>query len=284
MHQVFIGAQLVYQDVVKARGTALQVAAHDRVNTVRHNIESLGEGGSRRLLMRLPDQAHLQLRSEIMALPFDLFVEFLRGAPLGQEMEPAKEALESGTLPVLEASVGVPASATAGAIKMESDHVSSNPHLRLTPFTTQPINESKSQQVLNGSTKRMRKDSTSPGSPKNTSASDTKNARNPRQSKRKCPSTARSAQHKHILAHFSAHEYDVYAARTGDDWEEFLFEGETRLVGWQWLNGYARRVIKCPFAQSGIRWLYRKEELALEKAGLRLDHDYGMGKEVLEDA
>ena len=31
-----------------------------------------------------------------------------------------------------------------------------------------------------------------------------------------------------------------------------------------------------------MRSLYRKEELALEKAGLRLDHEDGMGEEEVE--
>lgn len=60
-------------------------------------------------------------------------------------------------------------------------------------------------------------------------------------------------------------------------------EGEKRLVGWQWLNGYARRVITTPFTKFGLCWLSRKEELALEKAGLRLDHEGGMGEEVVEE-
>jgi hypothetical protein len=32
-----------------------------------------------------------------------------------------------------------------------------------------------------------------------------------------------------------------------------------------------------------LAWLSRKEELALEKAGLRLDHEDGMGDEEVEE-
>lgn len=59
-------------------------------------------------------------------------------------------------------------------------------------------------------------------------------------------------------------------------------KGERRLVGWQWLNGYARRVIKSPSTNFGVRSLCRKEEKALEKAGLRVNHEEGMGEEVAE--
>lgn len=57
-------------------------------------------------------------------------------------------------------------------------------------------------------------------------------------------------------------------------------KGQTRLVGWQWLNGYARRVIKSPSTKFGIRSILRKEERVLEKAGLRVNHEEGMGEEV----
>jgi hypothetical protein len=74
--------------------------------------------------------------------------------------------------------------------------------------------------------------------------------------------------------------HDIRAGDIGDDWEEFLLKEETRSVGWQWLNGYARRVMKSPSTEIGMRPLIRREELALEKAGMRLDHEDGMGDEV----
>jgi hypothetical protein len=98
-------------------------------------------------------------------------------------------------------------------------------------------------------------------------------------------STTQSARHRRILRQFwhPKNPYDIHGGHIGDEWEEFILNGEKRLVGWQWLNGYARRVITTPFTKFGLAWLSRKEELALEKAGLRLDHEDGMGDEEVEE-
>jgi hypothetical protein len=98
---------------------------------------------------------------------------------------------------------------------------------------------------------------------------------------KKPASTAQSPLHKHILRQFRypLNVHDVLAGHIGDDWEEFLLKGEKRVVGWQWLDGYARRVMKSPSTMFSVRPLLRTEELALEKAGLQLDHEDGMGGE-----
>lgn len=193
-------------------------------------------------------------------------------------------ALEDGPRPVPEASVSMSVSGTVRTLKTKSNDDTPNIPLKASTSMTQPTNESESHQAANGSTKRKREDSVAPETPTNTSASDVKIARHARQSKRKKSSTARSAQYRRVLAQFSQNSYNVHAARIGDDWEEFLLAGKKRLVGWQWLNGYARRVIKSPRSATGMRCLYRKEELALEKAGLRLVHEEGMGEATEEDA
>ena len=58
---------------------------------------------------------------------------------------------------------------------------------------------------------------------------------------------------------------------------------EKRLVGWQWLNGYARRVIKTRSQESAIRPLFQIEEVAVLKAGLKLDHDEGRRPHQVKD-
>ena len=93
------------------------------------------------------------------------------------------------------------------------------------------------------------------------------------------------AQHQAIRAQFGP-PYTwkgMAAGHIGDDWEELQILGKQRLVGWQWFNGYARRVIKTPSRELGMRPLFKREEIAVLKAGLQLDHDEGMSKDVVEN-
>jgi len=280
----FLDGELVYQELKVERDTARGIAARQRMTTVHQNIMSLCMEERELLKMKLPARRELQLRSQIMALPWEHFLAFVHKAPLRQQMGLAQAIPEDGPRDVPEVPVSMPVSGTVSTLKTESNDDTPHTPLKSSTSMTHPTVESESHQAANGSTKRKREASAPPETPTNTSASETKNARDARQSKRKHPSTARSAQHKHILAQFSPESYNVHTPRVGDDWEEFSFGGEKRLVGWQWLNGHARRVIKCPLSNNGMRWLYRKEELALEKAGLRLLHEEGMGEEVVENA
>ena len=294
---MYFWGHLVYQDVLIAPDAAAVNGAQWRVSKVHQNWYSLCEEDQQHLMRKLPSE--LQLRSQIMLLPFERFLEFIYGIPPGQQIGAAQGTLESGALLVPPASVGMPASATASAIKMESNDDFLN-SLLLKPSTsmTQPTNESESHQATDRSAKRKRDGSTFPQTAivnMRPSASDTeytpvKNVR--RKGRRSSPkpqkkpaSTAQSPLHKHILRQFRypLNVHDVLAGHIGDDWEEFLLKGEKRLAGWQWLDGYARRVMKSPSTMFGVRALLRTEELALERAGLRLDHEDGMGEGEVEE-
>lgn len=280
----YLDGELVHQELKVEQDTAQGTAARQRQTTIHQNIMSLCMEERELLKMKLPARRELQLRSQIMTLPWEHFLAFVHKAPFRQQMGLDQAIPENGPRPVPEVSVGMQVSGTVSTLKTELNDNTHNTRLNSSTSTTQPTNESESQQAANGSTKRKREGSAAPETPTNTSVRDTKNAGDARQSKRKYLSTARSAQHKPTLAQFSPEAYNVHTPRVGDDWEEFSFGEEKRLVGWQWLNGYARRVIKCPLSINGMRWLYRKEELALEKAGLRLLHEEGMGEEVVENA
>ena len=280
----YLDGELVHQELKVEQDTAQGIAARQRQTTIHQNIMSLCMEERELLKMKLPARRELQLRSQIMTLPWERFLAFVHKAPFRQQMGLAQAIPENGPRPVPEVSVIMPVGSTVSTLKSEFHDDTPETALKLSTSMTQPTNESESHQAAKESTKRKREASAAPGTPTNTSASDTKNARGARQSKRKYLSTARSTQHKHTLAQFSPEAYNVHTPRVGDDWEEFSFGEEKRLVGWQWLNGYARRVIKCPLLINGMRWLYRKEELALEKAGLRLLHEEGMGEEVVENA
>jgi hypothetical protein len=94
------------------------------------------------------------------------------------------------------------------------------------------------------------------------------------------------AQHQAILAQFKPprNKKGIFAGRIGDDWEELLLDGKNRLVGWQWFKGYARRIIKSPTRKTGLRALHKLEELAVLRAGLKLDHDEGRGQDEVKDS
>ena len=277
-YNTYLDGELVHQELKVERDTARGIAARQRLTAIHQNFMSLCMEERELLKMKLPARQELQLRSQIMTLPWEHFLAFVHKAPFMQHMGLAQAIPENGPWPMPEISVSMPVNGTVCTLKTVSNDDTPNTPLKSSTSTIQPTNESESHQAANGSTKRKREASAAPETPTNTSASDTNNARDARRSKRKYPSTARSAQHNHILAQFSPESYNVHTARIGDDWEEFSVGGEKRLVGWQWLNGYARRVIECPRSNDGMRWLYRKEELALEKAGLRLLHEEGMGE------
>ena len=293
--------QHVHHEVVDARDVASCNAASQRAFTVGINFKSLGVEECQLLLSKLPNE--LQLRSQIMSLPRERFLSFLYEAPFRQQhMEPASER-ENGTTAVPEAFVGMPASPTAAAVKMEPID---DPVLRSSTVKTEPTNEWESRQAVDGNTKRKREgyESSETATSMRPRTSDTRNAtavrrssseirdaRNARRGDRpwpKTPSQARTPEHKHISRQFRypLNHHDVHGGHIGDDWEEFPLKGEKRLVGWQWFNGYARRVIKSPSTMFGMRSLLRPEELAVVKAGLRLVHEEGMGevKVKVEDA
>jgi hypothetical protein len=265
------------------------------MDTIHNNIMSLSGEEWQLLLMKLPNE--LQLRSQIMTLPWERFLAFVHGVPFRQQTGFAL-LRERRPLPMPAMALAVPATAIAEAPKTDSNEGSSRSSLESSTSKTPPTRESESHKATDESAKRKRKGSTFPETATDTrlSASDTeytavKNARHrgrssPKPRKpAKLVSKAQSARHKHILRQFRypLNLRDVYAGHFGDDWEEFSLKGETRSVGWQWLNGYARRVMKSPSTKAGVRPLIRKEELALEKAGLRLDHEDGMGDEVEEE-
>ena len=228
-YNVFLDGELVYQEFRDKRDPSWGIAARQRVTTVHQNIMSLCMEDSQLLKMKLPAQQELQLRSQIMTLPWECFLAFVHKAPFRQQMGLARATPENGPWSVLEASVSMPVSGTVSTLKTKSNDNIPNTPLKSSTSMKQPTNESESYQAANGSTKRKREDSAAAETPTNTSASNAKNARDARQSKLKYPSTARS-----------------------------------------------------PRAKTGMRWLYRKEELALEKAGLRLFHKDGMGEVVAE--
>jgi hypothetical protein len=293
---VYFWGHLVYQDILITPDAVAINSAQWRVSKVHQKFYSLCEEEQHLLLRKLPGE--LQLRSQIMLLDFDRFMDFVHSTPPRQRMGAAQETLERGTLLVPEASAGMPASATASAIKMEPNDDSPNSlFLKSLTSMTQPMNESESHQATDGSAKRKRDGSTFPEtaipnmrpSASNTEYTPVKSARH--KGRRRSPkpqkkpaSTAQSPLHKHILRQFRypLNVHDVLAGHIGDDWEEFLLKGEKRVVGWQWLDGYARRVMKSPSTMFSVRPLLRTEELALEKAGLQLDHEDGMGEGKVE--
>jgi hypothetical protein len=292
VYQVFVSGQLVHQETFDAQNAALGAAALERAKTIHRNIMSLSLENRELLMDKLFMQLHQQPGSQTVTLPWSAlwtYVDFPQEAPSKQPMGPAQGAPQSSsTPPVPEMFADTLASTTASVPKMESDADSPLSSLKSSTSKTPPTNVSKSHQTGDGSTKRKRDGSTSTKTATDTSASDTKNARDAWQSstkRRKLASKSQSARHRRILRQLwhPLNPYDIHGGHIGDEWEEFLFEGEKRLVGWQWLNGYARRVIKTPFTKFGVFWLSRKEELALEKAGLRLDHEYGIGDEVVEE-
>lgn len=235
------------------------------------------------LKMKLPARRELQLRSQIMALPWEHFLAFVHKAPSGSKRTGSGN-FENGPRPVPEVPVSMSVSGTVCTLKTESNDDTPNTPLKSSTSMTQPTIESESQshQAANGSIKRKRGQCSS----RNTSEHvgerhhectrrTTKQAQTPINSPVCTTQTHIGAiQPRIILRSYCAHW-----RRLG----RIFLGGEKRLVGWQWLNGYARRVIKCPRSNNGMRWLYRKEELALEKAGLRLLHEEGMGEAAEEE-
>ena len=175
-------------------------AALERTKNAHRRIMSLSTE-DRQLIMEMPMQLLPYRRAQIITLPWRLSSAFSHKTPLKQQTGPAQETRESGTLPEV---VDRPATATASAQKAGSNDGSPNSSTSKTP----PTNESDSRPVANGSTKRQRENGTSPESPTDTPASDTKKPRRARQRSPKPQrqaSSARSAQQKHILSNSCTH-------------------------------------------------------------------------------
>lgn len=163
VYQVFLGDQIVHQEIVYARDTASGVAALERAKKTHRIVMSLSTK-DRQLLTRklpIPMQFLQQRRNQIVTLPWGTLSKFLRGSL---------------------------ASAIASAPKTGSNDGS----LRSSTSTTPLMNASESHRAADGSTKRKREGSasTEKATDMHLSESDAKNASDARQSR---PKRRRSA-------------------------------------------------------------------------------------------